>query len=58
MCLHSSATASAAEQSVREEQERRAEVERQVQLLKKEVSGEFSHYSQLLHIIMCTLVLT
>ena len=41
MCVsHSSATATAAGQSLREEQERRAEAERQVQPLKKTVSGE------------------
>ena len=40
MSLHSSATATAAGQSLREEQERRAEAERQVQPLKKTVSGE------------------
>ena len=42
MCLHSSATATAAGQSLREEQERMAEAERQVQPLKKRVSGELS----------------
>ena len=40
VCLHSSATATAAEQSLREEQERRAEAGRQVQALKKGMSGE------------------
>ena len=40
MCLHSSATSTAAGQSLREEQERRTEAERQVQLLKKRMSGE------------------
>ena len=40
VCLHSSATATAAEQSLREEQERRAEAERQVQPLWKGMSGE------------------
>ena len=40
VCLHSSATATAAGQSLREEQERRPEAERPVQLLKKRLSGE------------------
>ena len=42
VCLHSSATATAAGQSLREEQERRAEAEGQVRLLKEGVSGELS----------------
>ena len=41
LCLHFSGTDSGLEQSVKEEQQRRAEAETQVQLPKERVSGEF-----------------
>lgn len=40
VCLHSIATATAAEKSLREEQEEKAEAERQVQLIEQKMSGE------------------
>ena len=42
MCMHSTATATAVEKSLKEEQEKRAEAERRVQLLEQKVSGEMA----------------
>ena len=42
VCVHSTATATAVEKSLKEEQEKRAEAERRVQLLEQRVSGEMA----------------
>ena len=42
VCVHSTATGTAVEKSLKEEQEKRAEAERRVQLLEQRVSGEMA----------------
>ena len=54
LCLHFSGTDSGLEQSVKEEQQRRAEAETQVQLPKERVSGEFPTSPNCCVFIVCT----